>query len=122
MLFSFLLVTFGVYLGQEYQNLPMVKTIVLNLVSYMHKLNQDSKRLEHSSSSSSSSSSVTYLSFFKKFYDLLTLKKTDINTNTDTNLNAYSFSSLNESNTPSNLFFETSDNLRKRTHDDLENE
>lgn len=112
MIVSLCLITFGVYLGQEYRNLPMVKNFVLNLVSYMHKLNQENKKLNSNEMTERTSSSPVYLSIFKKFYDLLNFKKVESNESSH-NL---SFDSFNEN------FFETNDTLRKRTYDSLEND
>jgi len=49
MFFSLLLITFGVYLGQEY-NLPVVKNVVSNMVTYFQDLNQHKSSVSNKSS------------------------------------------------------------------------
>jgi hypothetical protein len=70
MFFSLLLITLGVYLGQEYPNLPVVKNGFMTLISYMHKLHQEHEQT-NKTNHLSSSSEKSYLSVFYKLYSVV---------------------------------------------------
>jgi hypothetical protein len=73
MIVTLALVSFGIYLGQEYPNLPVVKNIFYNFVSYLQNLQVSNSLNEHNENSSnlSNSSNSSYVSYFKKTYSFL---------------------------------------------------
>lgn len=71
MIVSLFLIAFGVFLGQEYTGLPVVKTVFLNVLEYANKFQQENKKPE------SNAESGLYVSFFKKFYNAMFWKSND---------------------------------------------
>lgn len=70
MLVTICLISFGIYLGQEYPNLPIVKNIVFNLVSYVQQLQlQNSAQKQLNEYQDVKESSPLYLSFFRTVYN-----------------------------------------------------
>lgn len=71
MIFTLCLVSFGIYLGQEYPNLPLIKNVVFSLFGYLKTLQQENQlhqtnELSVNSSSSSLTNLYHYLSSFVK--------------------------------------------------------
>jgi hypothetical protein len=115
MFFSLLLITFGVYLGQEYPNLPLVKNGFMTLLSYMQKLQEEHER-DNKDNHSSNLPEKSYLSVFYKLYgavsNLNVFKRENVSGYSETN----EFSMRYDTDTNTN----NSDiNLRKRFLDVL---
>jgi len=66
MFFTFCLISFGIYLGQEYPNLPLVKNVFLNLLTYAQKLPSPASNEQHHTTVPIQKE----LSFLRKVYNL----------------------------------------------------
>ena len=110
MFVSLFLVAFGVYLGQEFKNLPLVKTMFLNFVNYVQKVQQENQTNTQELQKQNSVfnklfMAMSYLNFWKSGH----------NANANANANGIYSSNFNDS------FFE-SNTLKKRQLDVLSEE
>lgn len=75
MFLTLCLVSFGIYLGQEYQNLPLMKNVLFNMLNYLKTLETSNSTLNSHDESARSTSGPLYVSFFKNIYNYLNFNK-----------------------------------------------
>jgi hypothetical protein len=110
MFITLCLVSFGIYLGQEYPNLPVVKNVVFSLFTYLNKFqknNNEELNLNNSNEMDNSSKFV-----LRNMYNYLL---SFVKSNTNTNLVVSTSTHDNDNLTESSNFSSNSYNLKRRT-------